>query len=491
MKTIKHLGILTLAIIGTLGSGCKKFLVEKPYSQLVTSNFLSTTDGIQSTLAAAYATAANMKGNNSIYVLGPEEFSTDILTQSGDNVEASIAQYINFTINPSSDFLTGMYDPPYQTIRNANIVLENIGNVEGLTEQQKNAYKAESRFLRAISYFKLYFRFGPTPLRTNTNDPVDMARATDDEIKNFIDSELNAVIPDLPDPGKEAEYGRANKGAAIGYLTKFYLQTKQWQKSAEMAKRLIDLNYYHLYPVYKDLFKVENERNKEYIWVRPAKPDPKRLAANTWMNVSFPANFYKEPISGLTFQSNWLNWPNEFRILDGFYNSFENGDERKSLIISSYIDNSGKTISLLNNNNTRSFKYWPDPNAIGADHGNDIPVIRYADILLSRAEALNELNSPNQESIDLINEVRSRAGLPDIDLSNFASKESLRDHILAERGWEFYSEGKRRLDLIRMDKYISSAHDRGKSNAEDYHKLFPIPQVAIDANHKIVQNPGY
>ena len=490
MKTIKHLGLFALAI-SIVTSGCKKFLEEKPYSQLVTSNYLSTTDGIESTLAAAYATAGNMKGNNSIYVLGPEEFSTDILTQSGDNVEAAIAQFINFTVNPTSDFLTGNYDPPYQTIRNANIVLENLDNVKGLTDKQKALYKAESRFLRAISYFKLYFRFGPTPLRTSTDDPVDMARASDDEIKNFIESELTAVIPDLPDPGKEAEYGRAHKAAAMGYLTKFYLQTKQWQKSADMAQKVMDLHYYSLYPVYKDLFKVENERNKEFIWVRPAKPDAKRLAANTWMNVSFPPNFYKDPVSGLTFQTNWLNWPNEFRILDGFYNSFESGDKRRSLIISSYITKSGDTVSLLNDNNTRSFKYWPDPEAIGADHGNDIPVIRYADILLSRAEALNEINGPNQESIDLINQVRSRAGLPDINLADFASKEALRDHILAERGWEFYSEGKRRLDLIRMGKYISSAHDRGKANAQDFHKLFPIPQEAIDANPLLEQNPGY
>lgn len=489
MNTIKKLYVILL--VGLFLVGCKKFLVEKPYSQLVTENFLTTSDGIESTLAAAYATAGNMNGNNSIYVLGPQEFSTDILTQSGDNVEADIAQYINFTITPTSNFLTGNYDPPYNTIRNANIILENVDNVSSLSDKEKNLYKAESRFLRAISYYKLWYCFGPTPLRKSTNDPVAMPRATEAEILNFVDTELNAAILDLPEAGKEAAYGRANKGAAIGYLTKFYLQTKQWQKAVEMAEKIIQMNYYQLFPIYKDMFKVENERNKEYIWVRPAKPDAKRLGANTWMNVSFPDNFYKEPISGLTFQSNWLNWPNEFRILDNFYNSFENGDERRSLIISNYIDKSGKTISLLNNNNTRSFKYWPDPNAIGAAHGNDIPEIRYADILLSEAEALNELNGPNQKSIDLINQVRARAGLPGKSLSDFSSEETLRDQILNERGWEFYSEGQRRVDLIRMGKYITSAHERGISNAQDFHKLFPIPQVAMDANPLLEQNPGY
>src|SRR5690606_39797988 len=110
------------------------------------------------------------------------------------------------------------------------------------------------------------------------------------------------------------------------------------------------------------------------------------------------------------------------------------------------------------------------PNAISQNNGNDIPVVRYADILLSRAEALNELSGPNQESIDLINQVRTRAGIDNLQLASFSTKEQLRDHILAERGWEFFTEGKRREDLIRMGKFISGALSRGK-NAKPTHVL--------------------
>ena len=489
MKRFKYI-LFTLFLFSFSFPGCKKFLEEDVYSQLATANFLSTQEGIESTLAAAYATAANMRINNSIYTLGPQEFGTDILTQSGDSPEAAIAEYRNFTLTPSSSFLTTNYDPPYQTILNANIVLENLDRVN-ISDQQKAEYKAESRFLRAISYYKLYFFFGPVPLRQSTTDKINMAKATDAEMKTFIENELLASIKDLPVQGKETAYGRAHKAAAQGFLAKFYLQTKQWQKAADMAKTIIDLSYYSLFPNYKDLFKVENERNKEFIWVRPAKATSDRRNANGWMNVSFPLNFAKEPISGLTFQNNWVNFPNEFRILDGFYNSFDPADARRSLIISSYIDNQGKTISLLNNDNTRSFKYWPDPNAVGASHGNDIPEIRYADILLTRAEALNELNGPAQESLDLINQVRTRAKLSALLLSDFPTKEKLRDQILNERGWEFYSEGQRRLDLIRMGKYISSALARGKTNAKPFHVLFPIPDVAINSNPLLVQNEGY
>jgi hypothetical protein len=122
--------------------------------------------------------------------------------------------------------------------------------------------------------------------------------------------------------------------------------------------------------------------------------------------------------------------------------------------------------------------------------GNDFPIIRYADILLSRAEALNELAGPSEEAISLINLVRQVAGVPPVLLSDFNGKEELRDHILDERSWEFFTEELRRQDLIRHGKFIELANERGKS-AFDYHVLFPIPQNEIDRNPNLEQNPGY
>ena len=130
-----------------------------------------------------------------------------------------------------------------------------------------------------------------------------------------------------------------------------------------------------------------------------------------------------------------------------------------------------------------------DPNGSGDGQGNDIPDIRYSDILLSRAEALNELNGPVQESIDLINQVRSRAGASEISLADF-SKQSLKSFILDERKREFFWEGKGREDQLRQDVFISKAVERGKL-AQTFHVLFPIPQINLDANPKLVQNEGY
>src|SRR5690606_6340901 len=102
-----------------------------------------------------------------------------------------------------------------------------------------------------------------------------------------------------------------------------------------------------------------------------------------------------------------------------------------------------------------------------------------------------EIEGPNQESVDLLNEIRERAGVPAFSLTDFPSKEVLRDALLEERGWEFVAEGMRRMDLIRHGKLVSRAVSRGAANAQDYMTRFPIPHNEIEANPNLDQNPGY
>ena len=469
------------------GAGCEKQLTEEPYSQLVPDNFLTTKDGLQSVLYAAYTEEGAMSGQASVkgFIAIPE-MCTDLLWQTSGSDNRVCAQIINFSWDPSTQwFFSMLWRRPYLAIRDANAVLDNLDRVEDISDEEKTAYAAEARFIRAISYYHLYLFFGPVPLRKSSQDSLQLSRATEEQMRSFIESELTDVAGLLPDPGKEAAYGRANKGAAMAFLCKYYLNTKQWQKCADMARQIIDLQDYALYPDYFGLFQAANERNKEFIWVRQASV---LGPGNVFMSSYYPPDFQQDPKTGLTFMGR--NFGAQYRLLDGFYNSFDPEDKRLELILTEYINSKGKTISLLDADNTRSFKYWPDPNQEANNNGNDIPEIRYADILLSRAEALNELQGPNQASIDLINQIRHRAGLTDIALADYGSKAQLRQHILAERGWEFYSEGKRRQDLLRMGQFINNAQVRGKA-AKDFHKLFPIPQQAMDSNPRLQQNPGY
>ena len=245
-----------------------------------------------------------------------------------------------------------------------------------------------------------------------------------------------------------------------------------------MAKKIMDLNKYSLVPKYKDVFSLANEGNAEMLWVIPASPQ----AGHNLVALTFPTDY---PLP----QPNQQVFAARSYFFDSFVNSFGAGDSRKNLIVTEYVNTSGKKIQLLGFDQSLSGKYEFDPNAAGPTQGNDLPMVRYADILLSRAEALNELNGPTQEAIDLINRVRTRAGASPLTLGSF-TKETLRDHILKERDWEFYAEQKRREDLIRHGKFISNAKSKGK-NAQPFHVLFPLPVTELNANPNLVQNLGY
>jgi len=260
------------------------------------------------------------------------------------------------------------------------------------------------------------------------------------------------------------------------------LNNKQWEETSETAKEIIESNTYSLFrgADRTELFDIKNERNNEFIYVIPFIPlSP---IGNTYISHAAPPGYvFKYPPH--------VNFAAQFKVRSDFVNTFEPEDQRRDAFLFQYVNNTGKTV-VLGQDDVRSFKYPEDPNGLGDVTGNDFPLLRYADILLSRAEAVNELNGPNQESIDLINQVRNVAGLPELVLTDFSDKTSLRDHILLERGWEFHTEALRRQDLIRMDKFISWAQQRGKP-AKDYMVLFPIPQREIDANPNLQQNAGY
>lgn len=487
MYLVKYISTFAVTLSLLLLSGCDNPLKEQAHSELAPENVLNNREGIESVLVSAYGNIvwANLKMRLTRF----ESWPADLGWQTGGVENRTALTMMEWTWDASQGHFNGTYNRMYNVVRDANLILDNVQEVEGIPEEDLNTLVAEARFLRAWAYYRLYIYFGPTPLRTSTDDPQEMTRASEDEMEQFIETEILEVIPDLPTPGEEANYGRATNGGAMGLLTKFYLNSKQWEKAAETALDIIEMNEYELFPDFEGLLKVENEGNSEMILVNTLHPDGPFM---NYMEGAFPPGFYEWPEKNLV-NTSWENHATQHRLREDFYYSFDPEDERRNPILTEYVNVQGDTIDLLNDaeDNIRSFRFWPDPDAQGNRHGNDQPEVRYADILLSRAEALNEIEGPNQESIDLINEVRERAGLDGIELTDFASKEELRDHIFDERAWEFYEEAHRRTDLIRKGEFVESAEERGVSNASEYRVLYPIPQPALDANPELEQNPGY
>ncbi|TAM95821.1 MAG: RagB/SusD family nutrient uptake outer membrane protein [Chitinophagaceae bacterium] len=476
--------LLIIIVISFLGS-CKKFLAEKVYTEYSPSTFVSTPDGINSLLVAAYGAEAIREYYARDYIYMINEFCTDEMDETGGGLEFQAAVFTQFNWDPTNSIFEEVWSNNYVAIRNANVVLDNIKNIKSLPPDEVSEFTAEARFIRAVAYVHLYYTFGPTPLII-TAQTIDLSptRPTDSTFIQFVETELTEAAANLP---VTAASGKATKGAALGVLCKFYLNTKQWQECVNTADEIIGLNQYSLFSDITTLFAVQNNHNDEYIYYYPCVHAPAGYG-NITMAHCFPDNY---PI-----QSNWVNFAANFHVLTSLIDSYASFDKRIKLIDTSYVNLAGKLIELNHDaqgnplNLSAPFKYTPDPDASGVDMANYIPMVRYADILLSKAEALNNLQGPNSESFTLIDMVRNRSGLPNLDLSQYNTSQELNDEILQEREWEFVGEGLRRQDLIRMGKFISSAQARG-FNAKQYQTLYPIPQDEIQSNPKLTQNQGY
>ncbi|MEO9479115.1 MAG: RagB/SusD family nutrient uptake outer membrane protein [Maribacter dokdonensis] len=474
--------------------GCEDFLEEEVYTEFEPDAFLQDQSGIDALLTGAYGQLDLTDfGGGRDYTIILGEFPTDIAWETGGGLERSVIPIMGFNWDPTIEYFDGRYNELYSAIAAANNVLLVTSTVDGVNQEILSKAEAEARFIRGMGYYLLHNLFGPTPIIEipdgATLDEIEVigretARATEEEYRKYVEEDLLFAADNLDFGGVSS---RANRGSALALLTKFYLNNKQWLKAAESAEEVINEGGYDLYNDYTTLFSVDGEDNNEYIFRFECVVGSDQQ--NIYIPHAFPPNY---PI-----QTNWENFGAQFRTYTSFYETFENNDIRKNLLLNEYVPTSTGVLTPLDRNeagealdDVRSFKYLPDPNAAGRFNGNDIPYVRLADIILARAEALNEINGPNQESIDLINIIRNRASATPIELNDFTSLENLRDFILAERGREFYTEGLRREDLIRHGKFIQQALDRG-INAQEFQSLYPLPQPQIDNNPNLEQNPGY
>ncbi|MFD1770377.1 RagB/SusD family nutrient uptake outer membrane protein [Sphingobacterium suaedae] len=460
MKIISyiHLAILSLSL-----SACDAILEEELYSEL-DEQYANSPEGLQSLLTSAYG---NAQWRNYAY------FFTSGMT-SGENwnefgaIESQFTPLCNFTWDSNHSYFSATWNQLYTVIRDANIILKNA--------PQQDQLVAEAKFLRGLSYYLLHDWFGPLPLYQSPDDDYRLKRSGEEETVALIEKDLRESAAVLP--ATQIIYGKATKGAALGFLAKLYLQTKQWQKSVDVSAELMALGTYQLVDDYTQLFRIENEGNTEMIWVIQSTPQ----LGNPFVANTFPTDYPHLP--------NQTIYASRVYLYDEFVHSFAGNDTRKGLIITSYTNTSGVWTQLLGTNRSYPGKYEFDKDAIGASYGNDVPVLRYADILLSRAEALNELHGPTAESIALVNQVRRRAGQEGLEQGAW-TKASFRTQIFQERKWEFWYEQARRSDQIREGTFISEALRRGKSAAKPHHVLFPIPQTELDANPNLEQNEGY
>lgn len=391
-------------------------------------------------------------------------------------------------------------------ISKMTLTIERITGID-MDESLKNQYIAELRCARGFMAFIIYDMHGPiiiADLETLQN-PLDekiLPRSTEEDTRNFIVTELTEAAKSLPNSYTkgDGDYGRFTKGLCHMVLLKFYMMTHQWEKAIAEGRELQKSEYgYALVTdkgaeesAYANIFTEANEKNEETIWAVNCLTS---FQTHLWYPHVLPSNIN-------TFSGGWGGYKMTWK----FFNTFEDGDERKGTIVHAYTTRAGVEYNEENKgagansleHGVFPIKYKIEPSNVGDACQTDWIVYRYADAITLLAEAVvRQNNSVSQEAIDLLNMVRTRAGLEAYTAGSFSSARDFLDKLLMERAHELYFEGSRRQDLIRDGSYVSAMTQKCLDFGEipvinENYIRFPLPEkVIIEGQGIIEQNPGY
>ncbi len=470
-----------------LVQGCEDFLTEIPKSSLTPENSFKTTDDWNKTLTAAYGAMQNITaGFAAKYAITLGEFGTDEV-QPFDLGWAAYAQLHYYTFSADHEFFSNHYINCYDGIKRCNTVID-MPSTAPVDPASKELMVAQARFLRALLYFDLVRMYGGVPLWTSASvdkEQIMHPRSSADAVYEVIVADLSAASQILPTTWPNAEdKGRATNYAAYAVLGRVYLQ---WGRPADALTALKNVyGKFHLYDNYADIWLPAN-KNAEYENIFEIQ----FKHSGAWGEEGSLQHSYWGPrnIPGATTAfGGWGGFgPSQY-----LYDSYEDADRRKEAFFWTEYQGIPQTPPSIR-------KFWD------ANYGNEIEnddlnfiYIRYADVLLMLAEALNATGDAGQgeyDKYDCINQVRERAGLPDITPEDNLSEEEFADIILEERLHELCCEHLRRFDLIRAGKLIDqvkAAYPNDGINIQPHHVLYPIPQSAMDANEAITENnPGY
>jgi starch-binding outer membrane protein, SusD/RagB family len=495
MRALMNLVVLLVLMMFT---GCSDFLEEDPKTFTNPQSLMKSRSGVEQAVNGIYNAGHSLYTTRSIHLM--TTINTDEswapLYVTGDRWEM-----MAYTFNPTNPNINTAYVAYVTAINRANMVLDNLPAVGtlGIPDEKVflNYKRGEALVLRAWYYFKHMSTFGNVPLITTFNDFELKPRNTPiPEIYKQIIADLKEAETILPNwQDKIAEPGRINRGAAksllgIVYLTKATSEAKEgtdFQNAASKLKEVIDTEGYDLWAAYKDAFIPANKNKKEDIFSQQAQ-----------VNTSFASVMYSEfvPHPAPTGASRAYALA---AITEVLYKSYEAGDKRLGMYITGdYVIRSTGIVQKAVYPYHFHEKFL-DPVNGPLSYNNfstNMPLIRFADVLLSYSEAVNASNStPSSEAYSGINRVRARAGLSGL---SGLSKEQFFDEIVKERARELFCEGVRWFDLKRWG-LLKKAENKGESapNINNIkvelpkHSVFPFPQVELDANPNLTQNPGY
>lgn len=483
-------------------SGCEGLLTESPQSFIAPDDFFTTEAQCIQATNGVYSSLPAMFGEQDIWAV--TSAGTDLFLYNGGGAVIRSYQDYNFSASASAHS-SNIWNRSYSAIKDANMVIGKISR-SPIDEEIKQRLLGEAKYLRALWYFILSNTFGNVPMWLDELD-VDqvsaMGRTPLTEIRTQLIKDLTEAAAALPWEYGTSDLGRVTKGAALGLLAKVYLFNEEWQNAAETAKLIIDEGPYELLP-YNRVFSEfnDNKNNKESIFEiqfsRNAETG-QNFHVNAYYTVFFPVrDGTGSTYSGVNFGTTDLESYPGYYPSNKLIDLYEPGDTRFAHVIAYGYDGQEFTSFPRHPADlTKKFpwfgaKFW-DLTALRRASDKNLYFMRFAEVILIYAEALNELNQ-TFESIEQLNKIRIRVGL---DGLGGMSQTGVRQYIMDERARELVGEFQRRWDLARwgtlVDAVKAGAGDNaeGARNIQPYHQYFPIPHDEIVKNPNLTQNEGY
>ena len=460
---MKQLTILFAAIMG-LAACQKDFLDLKPLSQPNVDNFYKTANDFGNAVNGAYDALQSSNQYGGDYNTIIETRSDNVLDNdpsSGSGLRYNIDRFIEPTTN---SVLRDTWGSLYTGINRCNLILDKIDAVP-MDATLKARYKGEAQFIRALSYFNLVRLWGKVPLVLTAGTTTDARSYTRNEIADIyaaIEKDLTAAAAGLPVSYTGTDIGRATSGAAKGLLGKVYVTEKKYDLAVSVLKDVVNGTTYQLLPNIGDVFLVTNKNNAELL---------------------FSVKFKKGGLLGEGHGS-WFGTSIGDPIEPSLRAAYSPGDKRLPLTI---------MIPVPTSINSVPRKYYDELSAT-SDVGNDFPVLRFSDVLLLYAEALNGVGyQATGEAFTALNRVRTRAGVANYTAAQLPTKEAFQAAVINERRLELALESDRWFDLIRTGTAVEAIKATGITMPA-YRVLYPVPQSEIDVyNNKtsFPQNDGY
>ncbi len=466
---------------------CSDEFVDVDSQDENSEDFFNSEDDYQNALIAAYDPLHSTYLN---VMLG--EIASDNTLAGGESaIDVPGIQEIDDMIHtPVNQQLRDIWSWMYGGVNRANFIMEFQDKTDF---QGKEGVIGQARFLRAYYNFELVKWFGDIPFKIDSRiqfgDQFELPRTPKEEVYALIEQDLIYAADNLP--YVQAEVGRVTKGAAQGLLGRVYLYQDKFSEAAQVLEELINNGPHDLLADYSTMFENDNENNIESVF-EIQYTDQEGASFNCLQcsegNVAVGFNGIRN-YTGPVFESGFsFNVPTQ-EVVD----EFEPGDIRLDtaiLDIEAWAEETGATYQEgFEHTGYYNRKYIArqgdlntgDPNLTNP---NNYRAIRFADVLLMAAEALNRGGIDDGRAQTYLNRVRSRAGLPDV----VASGQTLTNAIYHERRVELVGEGHRFFDLVRTNR--AAAEIEGFQSGK--HELFPIPSIEIQlAGSQWEQNPGY